>query len=568
MARESRPAPAEAVAMMAGIAARLDYRGSVQLRIGDGAFSPFLAGLRRPVIVIPEAMLASAFAEDLPQALAHELAHLKGRDLAWMGALRALRIVLWWHPLAWRAGQAHATACERVCDAVASGVSGGDCYSRMLARVALELAGARPAFGLPLARPAQIRRRLEWLARGANAAPLSRRALAMAWLCGCLLAGACAVLRPVHAESSASIQAPAPAVAAKQPARNEAGAGAVSSASHAASPATAAKQAAKNGAAIYRVAQVRYKKAEDLIPALENAFNTADSERLVLKRGEERACLGLRVRLLRVDPRDQLGDKAQLEINDERNNGNFIQHAIHNQEMISLPSSFRRRLDKPEDFYAITAEEIHVAHGVTSDPGEGTASLVVSRRPGRKTKRAAIEIEAIASSNAIGLRSSDPKLIDKAINLIQEQDRRTIVLSAVMVKLSPEASRAWKRPQSAAADAWEAEIQALIRSGKAERVAGPRITVLDGQSAEFRIENKEMGGFLAIAIKTEITPGHLILARDTTLQWVEPAQPKPIRIKTVTDLRVRPGDSTAIGDDSIGPDGRRRFAVLTFSLVK
>ena len=197
IASRSRRAPEPALEQMTCIAAELGCRRRADLRVSSQTAYPFLAGVFRPVIVLPHRMLATDYQADLPAILAHELAHLRSGDLVWMGILKWLRATLWFHPLLWRAPQAHEAACEQVSDAVA--------YSQTLARVALELAApTRPAAAVPMARTPQVRRRLARLKRGLGANGISRTwATACVLLAAVFLTGLCSLkLIYAHNESS------------------------------------------------------------------------------------------------------------------------------------------------------------------------------------------------------------------------------------------------------------------------------------------------------------------------------------------------------------------------------
>ena len=86
------------------------------------------------MILLPEADCRDA--ASLSAILAHEIAHVRGRDLAWNAMLRLLAVALWFHPLVWRVRRTHAAACDRTCDAVAAHLTGNVSeYGRTLARL-------------------------------------------------------------------------------------------------------------------------------------------------------------------------------------------------------------------------------------------------------------------------------------------------------------------------------------------------------------------------------------------------------------------------------------------------
>jgi hypothetical protein len=185
---------------------------------------PFLYGLRRPLLVLPERMCQPAYRGQLPAVIAHELTHVGSCDFAWNVALQAVATILWFHPLVWRIGSAHRAACDAVCDAVSASYLGDvQAYCRTLARVALEGAGSIPTAGLAMARTCDVRRRIAVLQQRVFAAALDRRAVVGVALVGLL---SLALLAGVRLALAASAQA-TPGTEQAAPSRNEpAGAGA------------------------------------------------------------------------------------------------------------------------------------------------------------------------------------------------------------------------------------------------------------------------------------------------------------------------------------------------------
>jgi hypothetical protein len=93
--RQARPADEPAL-----LAAARELSGAVGLRrvpqvlIADVPGSPFVCGLRRPVLVLPRALVDSVGPDSLRPVLLHELAHLQRRDLLW-GWIPALARLLY-----------------------------------------------------------------------------------------------------------------------------------------------------------------------------------------------------------------------------------------------------------------------------------------------------------------------------------------------------------------------------------------------------------------------------------------------------------------------------------------
>ncbi len=204
--RSSRPGPEWAQRMLESITRDLKCSRKIELRCSAEVCSPLLTGIFKPCIVLPESMVAGDSSEDLRGVLAHELAHLKSRDLFWSRFIQVVSILLWFHPFVWRIRGAHASACERVCDAVAADyVGNAETYSGTLARVALGLLARRRALaGIPMARKPQIRRRLEMLRRKIWASHLRRRWVVVLLLTGTIVLAGLAGLKLTRSERASA----------------------------------------------------------------------------------------------------------------------------------------------------------------------------------------------------------------------------------------------------------------------------------------------------------------------------------------------------------------------------
>jgi len=188
LVNNAKPAPEEFRRVLMQTAAALGCPITVSLYSSTRIASPVMTGLVRPRIILPERLLAPEHLSDLPAILAHELIHVRTRDLLWSHLLQVPTILLWFHPLAWGMRMAHATACEKACDAAAADYFGNvESYSAVLARVALALVAAHRRLalgGLPMARKPEIRLRLELLRRKVYAHPLRRRWIALSSAAG------------------------------------------------------------------------------------------------------------------------------------------------------------------------------------------------------------------------------------------------------------------------------------------------------------------------------------------------------------------------------------------------
>lgn len=203
--KSALPTPKHLQHLLDEVADNLNCSQKITLRYSHEFTSPFLAGLTRPVIILPKKMVAAEHIDELPAILAHEVAHLRSQDLLWMFATRWLSVVLWFHPLIWKLRDAHSTACEEVCDAVAADyVGNAESYSSTLARIALAIVGRVPAVaGIPMARSSEIIGRLRILKRKVYSSAPARRWVVLSLLVGCIVLAILGGLSLVYTEDSA-----------------------------------------------------------------------------------------------------------------------------------------------------------------------------------------------------------------------------------------------------------------------------------------------------------------------------------------------------------------------------
>jgi len=112
---------------------RIGLRRRIELRSTDRTDSPFTAGWRRPVIVVPLATLAGLPADQLEAIMLHELAHIRRFDYIAEWALQAIETVFFYHPAVWWMTAIVRREKERSCDdmAIASGVDRA-CFAKAL----------------------------------------------------------------------------------------------------------------------------------------------------------------------------------------------------------------------------------------------------------------------------------------------------------------------------------------------------------------------------------------------------------------------------------------------------
>ena len=110
----------------------------------DELTSPVLTGFINPVIILPSEMIVDCKVHDARMMLAHELGHLKRRDLlfGWVPAIAQL--LNWWNPMLWVVSREWGLAQELACDefAVQTTAALPLHFGQML--LAMTVAGRRP----------------------------------------------------------------------------------------------------------------------------------------------------------------------------------------------------------------------------------------------------------------------------------------------------------------------------------------------------------------------------------------------------------------------------------------
>ncbi len=122
-------------------AERLGFGPPPSLGISPKAQGPLLTGIWRPMVMLP-ARIEEMFGErELRIMLAHELAHLKRRDLAWNWLPTIVGWLLFFHPLVWLMTRSWCEAQEAACDEllIQKQVTGPADYGRLLVKLAQQL---------------------------------------------------------------------------------------------------------------------------------------------------------------------------------------------------------------------------------------------------------------------------------------------------------------------------------------------------------------------------------------------------------------------------------------------
>jgi len=162
--RRSVSAPPEAaLATFERLRWRLRVRTPVRLAFSPELAAPLVLGPWRPLVVLPSKPSALQEEAELEMALAHELLHVRRRDL-WLAAVPRLAALLFpFHPLARLAAREERLCREAACDAAVLRALGRAPreYGQLLLRFGVVPASPGAAQGAPTFR--SLRRRLQML---------------------------------------------------------------------------------------------------------------------------------------------------------------------------------------------------------------------------------------------------------------------------------------------------------------------------------------------------------------------------------------------------------------------
>ncbi len=104
--------------------------------------SPFITGIRRPILVIPESLLREASEADLARVLAHEFAHVKRHDFLLNLVYEIASIPIAFHPITPLIKQRIEDSRELACDEIAAAQTGSRSeYASSLLRIAQSISG-------------------------------------------------------------------------------------------------------------------------------------------------------------------------------------------------------------------------------------------------------------------------------------------------------------------------------------------------------------------------------------------------------------------------------------------
>ena len=135
--RDSTPGESALAGLIAELAAQIDLGKAPRVVLTGSDCSPFVCGVRNPVLVMSARLAPSLSPTELRHVVLHELAHLRRRDLVWGWISELARVVYFFHPVVhWIAYRARLER-ELACDQMAMSHSGQDAqeYASTLVRV-------------------------------------------------------------------------------------------------------------------------------------------------------------------------------------------------------------------------------------------------------------------------------------------------------------------------------------------------------------------------------------------------------------------------------------------------
>ncbi len=195
--------PAPALEALCGEALPRGVRIAVTADAG-----PMLVGLRRPCILVPEALVATLDAAALADVLRHEIAHVRRGDL-WSCTLERIALAMfWWNPLLRRIADRLDLARETACDARAAGGAASELgYAESLFASVEQLLAAPPRAALAvgmLGHGRQLESRIDSLIARAGSTVPRRHYGAAEWGTAALVLIIAALAAPPRVHSAAT----------------------------------------------------------------------------------------------------------------------------------------------------------------------------------------------------------------------------------------------------------------------------------------------------------------------------------------------------------------------------
>lgn len=142
--RQTAAGDADLVARVRAAAAQLKMTRIPEVRVIELDVSPFVCGLWRPRLIVPEGLAQTFTSEQLDLVLLHELAHIRRQDLAWGWIPVIGKILFFYHPVVHFLCAQVRFERELACDQLAMQSSGRDAatYADTLVRVVGQFSGS------------------------------------------------------------------------------------------------------------------------------------------------------------------------------------------------------------------------------------------------------------------------------------------------------------------------------------------------------------------------------------------------------------------------------------------
>lgn len=187
------------------IGARLGLRCQARLLVSPLVGTPMAGGTWRPVIFLPVSARTWS-AECRNVVLAHEIAHLAGRDPLRHLAARLAVALYWFHPLAWIAAREAAVAREQACDETVLALgTRPSAYARVLLDLAESMHPSAPPCGaLPMVERSLLERRVMAILND-DVRPTTRRTMLIPAMGVALLTLCIAAAQPLVSASPSSV---------------------------------------------------------------------------------------------------------------------------------------------------------------------------------------------------------------------------------------------------------------------------------------------------------------------------------------------------------------------------
>ena len=136
LGRKGRLAPVHYQQRLLELSRRLGLKRPVRLLESRAVAVPVVAGLLKPVILLPTSALTGLSPLQLEMILAHELAHVRRRDPLVNALQHLVETALFYHPAVWWVSNVVREEREACCDAVATRLCGNPlAYAETLARL-------------------------------------------------------------------------------------------------------------------------------------------------------------------------------------------------------------------------------------------------------------------------------------------------------------------------------------------------------------------------------------------------------------------------------------------------